>query len=100
MQYQVRLGLLEEWVEGLDVIDGLKHAGYVYYYRLTRAGRVLAESAVKKLNPAIKKRMKKLLKLTVWELIGYAYVRHSEYATRSAFADDELLSNRRLDTNA
>ena len=100
VQYQVRLGLLEEWVEKLDVIDGLKHVGYVYYYRLTRAGRVLAESAVKELSPAIKKRIKKLLKLTVWELIGYAYVRHPEYAARSAFADDELLPNRRLDSTS
>jgi uncharacterized protein YwgA len=93
----VHLGFLEERVNKVDEVDGLKHTGYVYTYRLTRAGRVLAEGAVKKLSPKVRKRMKELMKLTVWELIGYAYVRYPEYATRSAFADDELLPNRRLD---
>jgi hypothetical protein len=96
----VRLGFLEERVEKLEVIDGLKHAGYVYTYRLTRAGRVLAERAVKRLSPKIKKRMKELLGLSLWELIGYVYVRHPEYATRSVHADDELLPTRRQPTAA
>jgi hypothetical protein len=90
-----RLGLLEEGVDKPDVIDGLRHTGHVYHYRLTRAGRVLAESAVKELSPRIKKRMKALLKLSLWELIGYVYVRHPEYATRTVYADDELLPTRR-----
>jgi len=90
----VRLGLLEEEVVKLDEIDGLRHTGYVYTYRLTRAGRALAESAVKKLSPRIKKKMKELLRLSLWELIGYAYVRYPECASRSVFADDELLPAR------
>jgi len=94
----VHLGFLEESVDKLDVIDGLKHTGYVYTYRLTRAGRVLAERAVEKLSPKVRKRMKELLKLTVWELIGYVYVRYPEYATRSVLTDDELLPNKRPDS--
>jgi len=88
----VRLGLLEEEVAKLDEIDGLRHTGYVYTYRLTRAGRVLAESAIKKLSPRIKKKMKELLRLSLWELIGYAYVRYPD--SRSIFTDDELLPAR------
>jgi uncharacterized protein YwgA len=87
----VHLGLLEKRVDRQDEIDGLRHAGYVYAYRLTRAGRVFAERTVKELNPKIKKRMKELLRLSLWELVGYIYVRHPEYATRSVYADNELL---------
>ena len=96
IEYLVHLGLLEERVDRKDVIDGLKHMGYVYHYRLTRAGRVFAERAVKELNPKIKKRMKELLKLSLWELIGYVYVRYPEYATRSAYADELLPARRQL----
>jgi len=85
-------------VNKVDEVDGLKHTGYVYTYRLTRAGRVLAERAVEKLSPKVRKRMKELLKLTVWELIGYVYVRYPEYATRSVLTDDELLPNKRPDS--
>ncbi len=95
IKYLARLGFLEERVDKLDEIDGLKHAGYVYTYRLTRAGRVLAKRAVEKLSPKIKKRMKELLKLSVWELIGYVLVRYPEYASRSVHVDDELLPARR-----
>ncbi len=95
IKYLVRLGFLEERLDKLDEIGGLKHSGYVYTYRLTRAGRVLAESAVKKLSPKIKKRMKKLLKLSVWELIGYVLVRYPEYTSRSVHVDDELMPSRR-----
>jgi hypothetical protein len=98
IEYLTHLGLLEERVDRLDVIDGLKHAGYVYCYRLTRAGRVFAERAVKELSSKVKKRMKELLKLSLWELIGYVYVRHPEYASRSVYADDELLPARRQPT--
>jgi hypothetical protein len=91
----VRLGFLEEKLDERDEIDGLRHTGYVYAYRLTRAGRVLAEDAVKKLSPKIKKRIKELLKLNLWTLIGYVYVRYPEYATRSVLADDELMPRRR-----
>jgi uncharacterized protein YwgA len=91
----VRLGFLEEKLDERDEIDGLRHTGYVYAYRLTRAGRVLAEDAVKKLSPKIKKRIKELLKLNLWTLIGYVYVRYPEYATRSVLADDELTPRRR-----
>ena len=94
----VHLGFLEERVNKVDEVDGLKHTGYVYTYRLTRAGRVLAERAVEKLSPKVRKRMKELLKLTVWELIGYVYVRYPEYATRSVLTDDELLPNKRPDS--
>ncbi len=95
IKYLVHLGFLEERVDKLDEIDGLKHMGYVYTYRLTRVGKVLAERAVKKLSPGVRKRMKELLKLSVWELIGYVLVRHPEYASQSAYADDELLPTRR-----
>jgi len=88
----VRLGLLEEKVVKLDEIDGLRHTGYVYIYRLTRAGRALAKSVAKRLSPRIKKKMKELLRLSLWELIGYAYIRHPD--SRSVFADDELLPTR------
>ncbi len=91
----MHLGFLEEKVDKRDEIDGLQHTGYVYAYRLTRAGRVLAERAVKKLNPKIKKRIKELLKLNLWTLIGYVYVRYPEYAARSVLADDELTPRRR-----
>jgi hypothetical protein len=90
-----RLGFLEEKVVKLDEIDGLKHTGYVYTYSFTRAGRVLAEDAVKKLRSEVRRKMKELLKLSIWELIGYVYVRHPEYATRSVYADDELLPTMR-----
>ena len=91
----VRLGFLEEKLDERDEIDGLQHTGYVYTYRLTRAGQVLAEDAVKKLSPKIKKRIKELLKLNLWTLIGYVYVNYPEYATRSVLADDELTPRRR-----
>jgi uncharacterized protein YwgA len=91
----MRLGFLEEKLDERDEIDGLQHTGYVYAYRLTRAGRVLAEDIVKKLSPKIKKRMEELLKLNLWELIGYVYVRYPEYATRSVIADEELVPRRR-----
>ncbi len=95
IKYLAHFGLLEEWVSRQDVIDGLKHTGYVYCYRLTRAGRVLAGRAVKRLSPKIKRRIKELLRLSLWELIGYVYVRYPEYAARSVYADDELLPARR-----
>jgi len=91
----MRLGLLEEKLDERDEIDGLQHTGHVYTYRLTRAGQVLAEDAVKKLSPKIKKRIKELLKLNLWTLIGYVYVQYPEYATRSVIADDELVPRRR-----
>jgi len=91
----IRLGFLEEKLDERDEIDGLQHTGYVYAYRLTRAGQVLAEDAVKKLSPKIKKRIKELLKLNLWTLIGYVYVRYPEYATRSMIADEELTPRRR-----
>ncbi len=91
----MRLGFLEEKLDERDEIDGLQHTGYVYAYRLTRAGQVLAEDAVKKLSPKIRKRIKELLKLNLWTLIGYVYVRYPEYATRSVIADDELVPRRR-----
>jgi len=91
----MRLGFLEEKLDERDEIDGLQHTGYVYAYRLTRAGQVLAEDAVKKLSPKIKKRIKELLKLNLWTLIGYVYVKYPEYATRSVLADDELTPRRR-----
>jgi hypothetical protein len=40
--------------------------------------------------------MKELLKLSLWELIGYVYVRYPEYATRSAYADELLPARRQL----
>jgi hypothetical protein len=95
IRYLVRLGLLKERLDELDEIDGLKHAGYVYTYRLTRAGRVLAGDIVEKLSPKIKKRMKELLNLSVWELIGYVLVRYPEYVSRSIYVDGELLPTRR-----
>jgi len=85
----VRLGFLEEKLEEHSEIDGLPHAAYAYAYRLTRAGRALAGPAVKRLSPKIKKKMKELLKLDLWTLIGY--VKHPEYASRSVFADVELV---------
>ncbi len=91
----VHSGFLEEKLEKRDEIDGLQHTGYVYVYRLTRAGRVLAERAVKKLSPKIRERIKGLLKLNLWTLIGYIYVRYPEYTTRSVLADDELTPRRR-----
>jgi uncharacterized protein YwgA len=91
----VRLGFLEENVEKMDLIDGLRHTGYVYTYRLTRRGRLLAEAALDKINPSVKKRMKRLLKLSIWELIGYLYVHYPDYVTISVSADDELLPERR-----
>jgi uncharacterized protein YwgA len=91
----MRLGFLEEKLDERDEIDGLQHTGYVYAYRLTRAGQVLAEDAAKKLSPKIRKRIKELLKLNLWTLIGYVYVRYPEYATRSVIADDELVPRRR-----
>ncbi len=76
-----RLGFLEERLEMPGVIDGVAHPGYgVYTYRLTRAGHVLADEAVREVSPKIKKRMKELLRLSVWSLIGYAYVRYPEEA--------------------
>jgi len=98
VEYLAHLGLLEDRVDRQDVIDGLKHTGYIYYYRLTRAGRVFAGRAVKELSPKIKKRMKELLNLSLWELIGYVYVRYPECASRSVYADDELLPARRQPT--
>ena len=91
----MRLGFLEEKLDERDEIDGLQHTGYVYAYRLTRAGQVLAEDAAKKLSPKIRKRIKELLKLNLWTLIGYVYVQYPEYATRSVIADDELVPRRR-----
>jgi uncharacterized protein YwgA len=91
----MRLGFLEEKLDERDEIDGLQHTGYVYVYRLTRAGQLLAEDAVKKLSPKIRKRIKELLKLNLWTLIGYVYVRYPEYATRSVIPDDELVPRRR-----
>jgi hypothetical protein len=95
IKYLVHLGFLEEKLDKLDEIDGLKHAGYVYTYRLTRAGRVLAGDIVEKLSPKIKKRMKELLKLSVWELIGYVLVRYPKYVSQSIYVDGELLPTRR-----
>jgi hypothetical protein len=77
----VRLGFLEERLEMSGVIDGVALPGYgVYTYRLTRAGRALADVAAREVSLKIKKRMKELLKLSVWSLIGYAYVRYPEEA--------------------
>ncbi len=74
-------GFLEERLEVPGVIDGVALPGYgIYTYRLTRKGRILADEAVRKACPEIKKRMKELLKLDVWSLIGYAYVRYPEEA--------------------
>lgn len=87
-------GFLEEKLDKRDEIDGLQHTGYVYAYRLTRAGRVLAERAIKKLSPKIRERIKELLKLNLWTLIGYVYVKYPEYTTRSVLADDELTLRR------
>jgi hypothetical protein len=68
---------LEERLKMPGVIDGVKLPGYgVYMYRLTWAGRALADEAVKKMSSRIRKRMKELLKMDVWALIGYAYVRY------------------------
>jgi uncharacterized protein YwgA len=90
----VRSGFLEEKLDKRDEIDGLQHTGYVYAYRLTRAGKVLAERAIKKLSPKIRERIKELLKLKLWTLIGYVYVKYPEYTTRSVLTDDELTPSR------
>jgi hypothetical protein len=73
----VERGLLEEKLEIPGAVDGAPLPGYgVYMYRLTWAGRILASKAVKEVSPRIRKRMKELLKLDVWSLIGYAYVKY------------------------
>jgi hypothetical protein len=72
---------LEERLEIPGIIDGVKLPGYgVYMYRLTRAGRALANKAVERMSPGIRRRMKELLKKDVWSLIGYAYVKYPEEA--------------------
>jgi hypothetical protein len=73
----VERGFLEERLEIPGTVDGVVHPGYgVYMYRLTKAGRALAGRAVKEMSPRVRKRMKELLKLDVWALIGYAYVKY------------------------
>jgi len=77
----VEMGFLEERLEVPGVIDGVRlPRRAVYTYRLTRAGRVLADDAVKELSPQVRKRMKEFLKMSLWSLIGYAYVKHPEHA--------------------
>jgi hypothetical protein len=69
--------LLEERLEVPGVIEGVALPGYgIYKYRLTKAGRALASRAVGKMSPEVRRRMKELLKMDIWSLIGYAYVKY------------------------
>jgi len=74
-------GLLEERLEFPGAVDGVWLPGYaVYTYRLTRDGHLFAKDAVKRMSPPLRRRMRELLKMDVWSLIGYAYVRYSEHS--------------------
>jgi hypothetical protein len=75
----VERGLLEERLEFPGAVDGVWFPGYaVYTYRLTKDGRLFAKDAVEKMDPRIRRRMKELLEMDLWSLIGYAYVRYPE----------------------
>jgi len=77
----VERGLLEERLEFPGAVDGVRLPGYaVYTYRLTKDGHLLAEDAVEEMDPRIRRRMKELLKMDVWSLIGYAYVKYPEHS--------------------
>jgi hypothetical protein len=77
----VKCCLIEEKLKTPGTIDGVKLPGYgVYMYRLTWAGRALADKVIKEMNAEVRKRMKELLKMDVWSLIGYAYVKYPEEA--------------------
>lgn len=83
----VKGGFLEERLELPGAVDGMRLPGYaVYTYRLTRAGRVLADRAIKKMSPETRRRLKELLMLNVWTLIGYAYVKYPQQFATSMFA--------------
>lgn len=69
-------GYLEERLEALKEIDGVRLPSRVHTYRLTKAGRIIAEDALKEIDSRIRERMKELLRMGTWSLIGYAYVRH------------------------
>jgi hypothetical protein len=73
--------LLEERLKMPNIIDGVALPGYgIYMYRLTGAGRALADKAIEKMSSGVRRRMKELLKRDVWSLIGYAYVKYPEEA--------------------
>jgi hypothetical protein len=83
-----KVGFLEEGLEFPGVVDGMRLPGYgVYTYRLTRAGRVLADRAVREMSPKVRRRLQELLSLDIWTLIGYAYVRYPE---QFAYGDFDL----------
>jgi len=72
-------GLLEERLEFPGAVDGMRLPGYgIYTYRLTRAGRVLADRAVKEMSPEMRRRLKELLEMNLWALVGQAYVKYPE----------------------
>jgi hypothetical protein len=72
-------GFLEERLEFPGVVEGMSLPGYgIYTYRLTRAGRVLADRAVKKMAPPMRRRLQELLKMNMWALVGQAYARYPE----------------------
>ena len=79
-------GLLEERLEVLKEIDGVRLLSRICTCRLTRRGRVLAEDALKEISPKARERMRELLKMDIWSLIGYAYVQHPEQAVLAKLA--------------
>jgi hypothetical protein len=86
----IREGLLELDVSTREEIDGAKHTGKVYSFRITKRGEVEARRALAVIKPEIRKRIEELAKWDLWKLIGYVYVKYPHYATHSAIADDEL----------
>jgi hypothetical protein len=79
-------GLLEELLEFPGVVDGMKLPGYgIYTYRLTRAGHVLADRAVKEMSPGMRRRLKELLEMNLWALVGQAYAKYPERFAYSEF---------------
>ena len=83
----VEKGFLEERLEVPGAVDGVRlPRRIIYTYRLTKAGRVLADDAVKEISPKVRRRMKELLKLDVWALVGYAYVKYPEQFATKEFA--------------
>jgi predicted transcriptional regulator len=82
----VENGLLEERLEALKEIDGVRLHSRIHTYRLTRTGRIIAEDVLKEIRPKARERMRELLKMGVWSLIGYAYVQHPEQAVLAKLA--------------
>jgi uncharacterized protein YwgA len=82
--------LLKLDVATREEIDGAKHTGKVYSFRITKSGELETRRALALIPPEIRRRIEELAKWDLWRLIGYVYVRYPHYATHSAIADDEL----------